>query len=92
MFNLFRVDENGVVKIADFGLSRNLYKGHYYKAKTSRPLPVRWMAIECLIDNAVFTIKSDVVSDVLHLSFVKHGSWGSDDGLFVCVMGETNCD
>ena len=60
-----RVDGNGLLKIADFGLSRDLYEGNYYKASTSRPLPIRWMAIECLANNAVFTIKSDVVSNLL---------------------------
>ena len=57
-----RVGADGVVKIADFGLSRDLYGGNYYQSTTSRPLPVKWMAIECLVNNAVFTTKSDVVS------------------------------
>ena len=66
--NNFRIDVNDVVKIADFGLSRDLYEGSYYQATTSRPLPVRWMAIESLANNAVFSIKSDVVSDPLYFS------------------------
>jgi len=49
------------VKIADFGLARDLYDGDYYKVKDRyRPLPVKWMAIEALQDSK-FTSKSDVV-------------------------------
>ena len=65
-----RVGRNGVIKIADFGLSRDLYQGHYYKSNSSRPLPVKWMAIESLANNGVFTIKSDVVSN-LSSSYVQ---------------------
>ena len=66
--NNYRVDGDDVVKIADFGLSRDLYEGSYYQATTYRPLPVRWMAIESLGNNAVFSTKSDVVSNSLYFS------------------------
>ena len=36
------------VKIADFGLSRNLYEKHYYRVEGKAVLPIRWMAPECL--------------------------------------------
>src|SRR5699024_9467628 len=42
-----------VVKIADFGLTRGLYKQNYYR-KEGGLLPVRWMAPESLMDG-VFT-------------------------------------
>ncbi|CAH1796083.1 unnamed protein product, partial [Owenia fusiformis] len=39
------------VKIADFGLSRDIYSDTYYMDNTlSRPIPVRWMAPESLKD------------------------------------------
>lgn len=57
-----RVDSNDVVKIGDFGLSRDIYKQDYYKIKDkTRPLPVKWMALECL-ESHKFSTKSDVVS------------------------------
>ena len=46
------------VKIADFGLSRGLYKQNYYR-KEGGLMPVRWMAPESLVDG-VFTTQSDV--------------------------------
>lgn len=47
-----------VVKIADFGLTRGLYKQNYYR-KEGGLLPVRWMAPESLRDG-IFTTQSDV--------------------------------
>ena len=58
-----RVDIDKTVKVADFGLARDIYVDDYYKVEDkSRPLPVRWMAIECMELNK-FTHKSDVVSE-----------------------------
>ena len=50
------------IKVADFGLSRNIYEHDYYSCDGRRSrLPVKWMAIESL-EKGVFTSKSDVVS------------------------------
>ena len=71
--HIFRVDGNEKVKIADFGLSRDIYKSDYYRQDdTGRPLPVKWMAIESLT-NGVFTTKSDVVSS-FYMSCVLAGN------------------
>ena len=57
----YRVDEHEIVKVADFGLSRDLFSRDYYRIEDGKtPLPVRWMAPECLTQN-VFTSMSDVV-------------------------------
>ena len=57
-----RVDDRGLVKVADFGLSRELIVQDYYRLCHSKtPVPVRWMAPESLNAN-VFTTMSDVVS------------------------------
>ena len=59
-----RLNDMSVVKIGDFGLSRDVYRCDYYRVEDRhRPLPVRWMAVESLT-NGVFSVKSDVVSDV----------------------------
>ncbi len=51
-----------VLKVSDFGLSRDVQDKEYYKEEnTSVELPVRWMSPESLT-NWTFTIKSDVVS------------------------------
>lgn len=36
------------VKISDMGLSRELFDKAYYRLKTARPLPIRWMPPETL--------------------------------------------
>ncbi len=59
-----RVDGNMTIKVADFGLSRDLFSRDYYRLEDKKtPLPVRWMAPECFQAN-VFTIHSDMVSGV----------------------------
>ena len=58
----FRIDDQKVVKVADFGLSKDLYDKDYYASKDrKRKMPIKWMALESLEDY-VFTTKSDVVS------------------------------
>ncbi|XP_043682046.1 tyrosine-protein kinase transmembrane receptor Ror-like isoform X2 [Vespula pensylvanica] len=50
-----------VVKIADFGMSRDIYTCDYYKIGGSRLLPVRWMSPESVMYGR-FTLESDVWS------------------------------
>ncbi|KAF0302853.1 Tyrosine-protein kinase transmembrane receptor Ror [Amphibalanus amphitrite] len=56
------VGEHMIVKISDFGMSRDIYTCDYYKvAGGSRMLPVRWMAPES-ISYGKFTLESDIWS------------------------------
>ncbi|XP_050497330.1 insulin-like receptor [Diabrotica virgifera virgifera] len=55
------VSEDLVVKIGDFGMTRDIYETDYYRKGTKGLLPVRWMAPESLKDG-VFTSYSDVWS------------------------------
>ncbi|CAK9299053.1 unnamed protein product [Gordionus sp. m RMFG-2023] len=50
-----------VIKIADFGLARDLATQDYYKKNTDGRLPVKWMAPESLFYRK-YTVKSDVWS------------------------------
>uniref|UniRef100_T1JV35 receptor protein-tyrosine kinase n=2 Tax=Tetranychus urticae TaxID=32264 RepID=T1JV35_TETUR len=53
------VNENMVVKIADFGLSQKIYMANYYKGNDEDAMPIRWMPLESILFNK-FTIESDV--------------------------------
>ena len=57
-----RLDQNMTTKVADFGLSRDVYVTEYYTMSQSIPLPVKWLAPEALFDRH-FSQKTDVVSD-----------------------------
>lgn len=48
------------VCVADFGLSKKIYSGDYYRQGRIAKMPVKWIAIESLADR-VYTSKSDVV-------------------------------
>ena len=47
-----------IVKIADFGMSRNLYSSDYCRVSKQNVLPIRWMAFECFYGK--FSIQTDV--------------------------------
>lgn len=53
------VAENFVLKVADFGLARDVYTTSVYYKEGSGILPIKWMAIESIFDK-VYTVKSDV--------------------------------
>lgn len=57
------LDETFTVKVADFGMARDVYDKEYYSVqnRTRAMLPVKWMAIESL-QTQKFTTKSDVWS------------------------------
>nr|XP_057922945.1 discoidin domain-containing receptor 2-like isoform X2 [Doryrhamphus excisus] len=53
------VGKNYTIKIADFGMSRNLYRGDYYRIQGRAVLPIRWMSWESILLGK-FTMASDV--------------------------------
>ena len=61
-----RLDLNNVIKVANFGLSEDIYAKNYYRQEAAQgeegsvKLPVKWMALESLNDG-VFSEKTDVV-------------------------------
>ena len=66
----YRIDTNNVIKVADFGLSEDVYSRNYFRqgsesedGEAQVKLPVKWMALECLNDG-IFSEKSDVVRKI----------------------------
>jgi proto-oncogene tyrosine-protein kinase Met len=56
------LDANISVKIADFGLSRDIYEKNYYRIGTKVcKLPIKWMSPES-IEKHIFNTKTDVWS------------------------------
>lgn len=53
------INEEMVVKIADFGLSQKIYLQDYYKGSDRDAIPVRWMPLESILYNK-YTPESDV--------------------------------
>ena len=74
-----------MIKVADFGLSVDVYSRNYFRQRksgeeegeTPAKFPIRWMALESLNDG-IFTEKSDVVSmkvGILQLVRVSDVQW-----------------
>ena len=59
------MDKDYNIKVADFGLTRDIYATEYYRSDKHTRLPVKWMSLESLLDN-FFNEKTDVVR-VLHI-------------------------
>ena len=67
-----RIDCDGVIKVADFGLTEDMYGTNYYRhdrseGRNDEKLPIRWMAPESIETN-LYNENTDVVS---HICFVN---------------------
>ncbi|GBM04718.1 Discoidin domain-containing receptor 2, partial [Araneus ventricosus] len=69
------VGKGYTIKIADFGMSRDLYSEDYYRIEGRAMLPIRWMAWESILLGK-FTTKSDVWAFAVTmweiLTFARH--------------------
>ena len=54
------MDEKLSIKVADFGLARDIYTTEYYRMSQHAIMPVKWMALEALLDG-YFDEKTDMV-------------------------------
>lgn len=70
------------VCVADFGLSKKIYSGDYYRQGRIAKMPVKWIAVESLADR-VFTVKSDVVSSDTAKTLILFGN-EADVSLVLC--------
>ena len=60
-YTIFRVGDNLNIKVADFGLARDVHIKEYYRQCSSIKIPIKWMAPESLHDR-ISNEKTDVVS------------------------------
>lgn len=58
-----------IVKIADFGMARDIYRADYYRKGGKAMLPVKWMPPEAFLDG-IFTAKTDGNLYLLRLCLV----------------------
>ena len=78
-----RVDKDLTVKIADFGLTRDIYCDDYYRMGHNAKVPIKWMPPESIHDG-YYDQKTDVVcirsykATVLHMDFVVC-NWGEPE-------------
>ena len=68
-----RIDQRGVIKVSDFGLTEDVYDRNYFRCHkgedgNEEKVPIRWMAPES-IENDVCNEKTDVVSRTILFSF-----------------------
>ena len=64
---IYRIDglASGVIKVADFGLTVDMYGTKYYrrsKGESEERVPIRWMAPESIETN-IYNEATDAVSD-----------------------------
>ncbi|XP_054714385.1 leukocyte tyrosine kinase receptor-like [Uloborus diversus] len=94
-------EANRVVKIADFGMARDIYRADYYRKGGKAMLPVKWMPPEAFLDG-IFTSKTDVWSfgvllwEVISLGYMPYpGRFNQEVMQFVMSGGRleppTNC-
>ena len=60
-----RIDHHGVIKVADFGMSEDMYARNYFhcnksEGESGEKVPIRWMAIES-IEKDIYNERTDVV-------------------------------
>ena len=75
MLMVDRIDEAGIIKVADFGLTKSTYDKLYFRQDMGDAvkLPIKWIAIES-IEDGVFSEKSDVVSQVYYHSVCSNNT------------------
>ncbi|XP_046919194.1 anaplastic lymphoma kinase [Dermatophagoides farinae] len=81
-----------VVKIADFGMARDIYRANYYRKGGKAMLPVKWMPPEAFLDG-IFTSKTDVWSfgvllwEVMSMGYLPYPGRGNQEVMQLVTAG-----
>lgn len=78
------VGHANTVKIADFGMSRNLYSKHYYRVEGRVILPIRWMAPECILQGKRWWHSIPRVLGLVPGVYLEFRVKGNSPLLYVC--------
>ncbi|KAG5888425.1 hypothetical protein JTB14_020200 [Gonioctena quinquepunctata] len=79
-------------KIADFGMSRDVYRCDYYRKDGKAMLPIKWMPPEAFQDG-VFTTKTDVWSygvllwEIMSMGYMPYTGCGNKDVMDLVLSG-----
>ena len=80
--SVIRIDNNGIIKVGDFGLSKDVYMSDYFRQwgknecnKSVIKLSIKWMALES-INDGLFSEKTDVVSIFIYrFTLIQNTQW-----------------
>ncbi|OTF75306.1 leukocyte tyrosine kinase receptor-like protein, partial [Euroglyphus maynei] len=81
-----------IVKIADFGMARDIYRANYYRKGGKAMLPVKWMPPEAFLDG-IFTSKTDVWSfgvllwEVMSMGYLPYPGRGNQEVMQLVTAG-----
>lgn len=81
-----------VVKIADFGMSRDIYRSDYYRKGGKAMLPIKWMPPEAFLDG-IFTSKTDVWSfgvllwEIMSMGYMPYTGCANRDVMQLVTSG-----
>ncbi|XP_022710884.1 ALK tyrosine kinase receptor-like [Varroa jacobsoni] len=87
-----RAPEERQVKIADFGMARDIYRADYYRKGGKAMLPVKWMPPEAFLDG-MFTSKTDVWSfgvllwEVMSMGYMPYPGRGNQEVMQLVTSG-----
>ncbi|KAK9885852.1 hypothetical protein WA026_013730 [Henosepilachna vigintioctopunctata] len=81
-----------VVKIADFGMSRDIYRSDYYRRGGKSMVPVKWMPPESFMDG-IYSSKTDVWSfgvllwEIMSMGYMPYTGCSNSDVINLIMRG-----